>query len=89
MPRRHRPRLPPRIAVSRRLGPGAALGPSRLSLAGRRAAIGQDLEPLPRPDLRSSSSAASSLPPSDLLRSVQSGPRFKGEGDRDGSAGRK
>ncbi|XP_073076972.1 uncharacterized protein [Manis javanica] len=52
-------------------------------------AIGSDLEPPPRPDLRSSSSAASSRAPSDLLRSVQSGPRFRGEGDSDGSVGRK
>ncbi|XP_057352669.1 uncharacterized protein LOC130682301 [Manis pentadactyla] len=52
-------------------------------------AIGPDFEPPPRPDLRSSSSAASSLAPSYLLRSVQSGPRFRGEGDSDGSAGRK
>ncbi|XP_057345910.1 uncharacterized protein LOC130680027 isoform X4 [Manis pentadactyla] len=52
-------------------------------------AIGPDMEPPPRPALRSSSSAASSLAPSYLLRSVQSGPRFRGEGDSDGSVGRK
>ncbi|KAI5172493.1 hypothetical protein MUG91_G408n1 [Manis pentadactyla] len=47
------------------------------------------MEPPPRPALRSSSSAASSLAPSYLLRSVQSGPRFRVEGDSDGSAGGK
>ncbi|KAI5931422.1 Protein sel-13, partial [Manis javanica] len=52
-------------------------------------AIGPDFEPPPRPDLRSSSSASSSLAPSYLLRSVQSGPRFRDEGDSDGSASRK
>ncbi|KAI5182500.1 Phospholipid Phosphatase-Related Protein Type 2 [Manis pentadactyla] len=70
-----------RRCVRLRLPPGAQ--------APAAPAIGPDFEPPPRPDLRSSSSAASSLAPSYLLRSVQSGPRFRGEGDSDGSAGRK
>ncbi|KAI5938526.1 MutS protein4 [Manis javanica] len=79
----------PRIPSSLRLGSGTALAPSRLSRGGQRAANGPHLEPPPRPDLRSSSSAASSLAPSDLRWSVQSGPRFRGEGDSDGSGSRK
>ncbi|XP_073097374.1 uncharacterized protein [Manis javanica] len=51
---------PPRA----RWAPGAALTASRLSRGGRRTAIGPDLEPSPRPDLRPSSSASSSLAPS-------------------------
>nr|XP_036878828.1 uncharacterized protein LOC118973277 [Manis javanica] len=85
------PTSPPGLGSPPRAGwaPGATLAASRLSRGGRRAAIGPDLEPPPWPDLRSSSCASFSLAPSDLRRSVQSGPRFRGEGDSDGSAGRK
>ncbi|XP_057346209.1 uncharacterized protein LOC130680109 [Manis pentadactyla] len=85
------PASPPDLGSPPRAGwaPGAALAASRLSRGGRRAAIGPDLERPPRPDLRSSSCASSSLAPSDLRRNIQSAPRFRGEGDSDGSAGRK
>ncbi|XP_057358723.1 uncharacterized protein TP_0369-like isoform X3 [Manis pentadactyla] len=76
----------PRIAASRPLGSRLRTRLSRVSRGVRRAAIDQDLEPLPRTDFRELGREA--VPAvADLQWRVQSGLYFSGEGYSDSPAG--